>query len=131
METPTNQQRANRWVKYMGGFFVLWALAGLAVGVFPWPIASCTLAAGLFQLLFAPERIDDERVKHLKLRAIMCGYGAGFTLLVLHDFIGKFLVKETRLPALTAFEGFVIATAIALGLFHYWRWQDGRVEKSA
>jgi hypothetical protein len=129
METPTNQQRANRWVKYMGGFFVFWSLAGLAAGIFTWPVGSGMLAAGLFQLLFAPERIDDERVKQLKLQSIMWGYGAGFALIVLHDFAAKYLVKTTQLSTLTAFEGFIIATVFALTLFHYWCWQDGRIPR--
>ncbi len=130
METPTNQQRANRWVKYMGGFFVFWSLAGLAAGIFTWPVGSGMLAAGLFQLLFAPEKIDDERVKQLKLQAIMWGYGTGFALVVLYDFVGKYPANPVRLRALTAFDGFIIATAVSLVLFYYSRWQDGRVEKS-
>lgn len=114
----------------MGGFFVFWSLAGLAAGIFTWPVGSGMLAAGLFQLLFAPEKIDDERVKQLKLQAIMWGYGNGFVLVGLHDFIGKYPASLVRLRALTAFDGFILATTISLVLFHYWRWQDGRAAKS-
>lgn len=128
MKTVANQARANRWVKYMGGFFFLWALGGLAAGIFTRPVGSAMLAAGLFQLLFAPEAIDDERVKLLKLQAIRWGYGAGFSLIVLHDFLGKYMKSSMQVTELSAFDGFIMSTAISLILFHYWRWQDGRVE---
>lgn len=125
MATLTNQQRANRWVKYMGVGFIFWAAVVLAGGL-GWPVASGILAAGLFQILFTPERIDDERVRHLKWQAIRWGYALGFIVVALHNFVSQRPINLVRPATLTAFEGFIIATTVALGLFHYWRWQDGR-----
>jgi hypothetical protein len=125
METPTNQQRANRWVKYMGGGFVFWAAVVLAAGM-SWSLVSKILATGLFMLLFAPQRIDDERVRQLKLRAIMWGYGAAVMLVSLHDFLGNTPLSLLPQATFTAFDGFILANAISLALFHYWHWRDGR-----
>jgi len=122
-------QRANRWVKYMGAGFVLWAGVVLAAGM-SWSVGSMILATGLFQLLIAPERIDDERVKQLKLQAIFWGYGIGYALVALHNFASQRPLNLLPPAVLTAFDGFIIATTLALGLFHFWRWQDGRVERS-
>lgn len=130
METSINQQRANRWVKYMGGGFVVWATVVLGAGM-TWSLGSKIFAAGLFMLLFAPERIDDERVRQLKLQAIRWGYAAGLLLIMLVDFLGQRPVQLIRSPGLTAFDGFVVATAISLALFHFWRWQDGREDEDA
>jgi hypothetical protein len=125
MATPTNQQRSNRWLKYMGGGFVFWAAVVLAAGM-SWSLVSKILAAGLFMLLFAPQRIDDERVRQLKLRAVMWGYGAAVALVSLHDFLGNTPLSLLPQVTLTAFDGFILANAISLALFHYWHWQDGR-----
>lgn len=129
MATPTNQQRANRWVKYLGVGCVLWAAVVLAAGL-SWPVASVILAGGLFQILFTPEKIDDERVRHLKWQAIRWGYALGFVVVTLHNLVSQRPLSLMRPAALTAFDGFIIATAIALGLFHFWRWQDGQEEKA-
>jgi hypothetical protein len=125
METPTNHQRANRWVKYMGVGFIVWAALVLAAGM-PWSVVSKILASGLFMFLFAPERIDDERVRQLKLQAIMWGYAVGVVLISLHDFLGNTPISLIPRTALAAFDGFIIANAISLALFHFWRWRDGR-----
>lgn len=120
-------QRANRWVKYMGTGFVVWAGIVMAAGM-SWSLGSTFLATGLFQLLIAPEKIDDERVKQLKLQAIFWGYGIGYALVALHNFASQRPLSLIPPTVLTAFDGFIIATTFALGLFHYWRWQDGRAE---
>lgn len=129
MKTPDENRRANRWVKYMGIGFVLWAALILVAGL-SWSVASMILATGLFQLLVMPEKINDERVKQLKLQAIFWGYGIGYALVALHKFAGQPPLNLVSPRGLTAFDGFIISTTIALGLFHYWRWQDGRQSRT-
>jgi hypothetical protein len=128
MENLNDRRSVSRWLKCGGIFFVVCSLAGLGLGIIPWRAASGILAAGLFQLLFAPEPIEDERVKQLKARAIMCGYMAGLSLLALYEVVARARASVSVLPSLTAFDGFTMATAMALALFKYWRWQDGRAK---
>ncbi len=109
----------------MGVGFIVWAALVLAAGM-PWSVVSKILASGLFMFLFAPERIDDERVRQLKLQAIMWGYAVGVVLISLHDFLGNTPISLIPRTALAAFDGFIIANAISLALFHFWRWRDGR-----
>jgi hypothetical protein len=126
MEDSNNQQSVNRWLKYGGIFFVCLSAGGLGFGIFSWHSGSCFLAVGLFQLLFAPEHVGDERVAQLKLRAITVGYLTGLSSLVLYEFVATFRPRASALPPLKAFDGFIVATGLALALFYYWRWQDGR-----
>lgn len=84
------------------------------------------IAAALFMLWLVPERVDDERVKQLKLKAITWGYIGGFLLVVLSENVGRTMFRLKALPVFSAFDVLIVLTALALGLFHYWRWQDGR-----
>jgi len=84
------------------------------------------IAAALFMLWLVPERVDDERVKQLKLKAITWGYIGGFLLVVFCENIGRTMLRLKNIPAFSAFDVLIILTALAFGLFRYWRWQDGR-----
>lgn len=126
METSTNQERANRWVRYLGVFILLWAGLGWLMRLFPWQVVSSMIAAALFMLWLVPERVDDERVQQLKLKAITWGYIGGFLLVVISENVGRTMLRLENLPPLSAFDVLIILTALALGLFRYWRWQDGR-----
>jgi hypothetical protein len=130
METPTNQERANRWVRYFGVFILLWAWLGLTIRLFPWSLASSMITGALFMLLFVPERVDDERVKQLKLKAITWGYVGGLILVVVYENIGRFVFRIKALPVFSAFDVLIILTALALCLFRWWRWQDGRAARA-
>jgi carbon starvation protein CstA len=91
-----------------------------------WHGFSTVLAFCLTGLFFLPERIDDERVRSLKLKAVSFAFGSGFLLLAWVERFAVNLFKHT----LTVYDFIAFVTGIALGLFHYWRWQDGRAEKS-
>lgn len=126
MKTPTARQQANRLVKLMGAIYLLVAAMGyLFISAFSWSLTSWVMVAGLFMLLFAPERIDDERVRQLKLRAITWGYAGGLLGLGFYEVIGKSF-SLLNLPQLSAFDSLLMTTVVALLLFHYWRWRDGR-----
>jgi hypothetical protein len=131
MEIPKNQERANRWLRYLGTFFLFWAGLGLWIKLFTWPSASSMIAGALFMLLFVPERVNDERVKQLKLKAITWGYVGGLVLVVIYENIGRSILRVKTLPVFSAFDVLIILTALALGLFRWWRWQDGRAQALA
>lgn len=82
-------------------------------------------------LLFVPERVNDERVKQLKLKAITWGYVGGLVLVVIYENIGRSILRVKTLPVFSAFDVLIILTALALGLFRWWRWQDGRAQALA
>lgn len=92
-----------------------------------WRGFSTVLAFCLAGLFFLPEKIDDERVRSLKLKAISFAFGGGFLLLV---WVERFAVNYFK-HTLCAYDFIVFVMGIALGLFNYWRWQDGRVSKPA
>lgn len=126
MKTLSARQKANRLIKLMGAIYLLVAAMGyLFIPAYSWSLTSALMVAGLFMLLFAPERIDDERVRQLKLRAITWGYAGGLLVLCFYELIAKF-PRLRNLPQLSAFDSLLMTTVVALVLFRYWRWRDGR-----
>lgn len=131
MKTPTNQERANRWARLFGVCLLLWAGVSLLIGLLPWALVSSMLTGALFMLLFIPERVEDERVRQLKLKAITWGYVGGLILVVACENIGRVMLRLENLPVFSAFDVLIILTALALVLFRFWRWQDGRAEPAS
>lgn len=127
MKTLTDRQKANRLVKFTGVGFVL--LAGLNYFLlgFGWAIAAGTMTAGLFMLFFTPERIEDERVRQLKFKAIAWGFAGGLLGVVFYE-LAKILLRASELPVLSAYDSLLLVTALALGLFHCLCWWDRRAE---
>jgi apolipoprotein N-acyltransferase len=86
-----------------------------------WRGAAFMSSMCLALLFFLPERTDDERVGSLKLKALSIGFMGGLALT---------FWRESRSPWLgmpvTSYDFMCVALAVALGLFHYWRWRDGR-----
>jgi hypothetical protein len=87
-----------------------------------WTAVSAMIALSLAMILFSRERINDERVVQLKLRAISYGLFGGLLAAAVFDY------RFTRLH-LSIFDGLIIVLVVALVLFNYWRWQDGQAEK--
>lgn len=92
------------------------------------------LSLGLTLYFFSRERVEDERVRELKMKALFTAISASFGLmLVTHLNYLDFLAAEraSRGPSiLSAPEFLAIMLLLATGLFHYWRWQDGRAVRT-
>lgn len=109
-------------------------LLGIPFGVtaldnkFPWSVFA---SAGLIMIFFSPERINDERVQLLKMKAIYTAMsaGLGLTFIVYSILFSAFPDLRTQPLALhntiSAYEFLAGILLLSLGLFHYWRWQDG------
>lgn len=93
-----------------------------------WPALSIGFAGALLLLYFTPERIEDERVEHLKLKAVQGGFGCSFSVALLLTWLGRRPGGGVSVPVYlpSAFDLIIVAMLIALGLFYYWRWQDAR-----
>jgi hypothetical protein len=92
-------------------------------------LLAVTASLGLMMIFFAKERIDDERVQQLKLRAMFTAMSSGFVVaLAAHHYLHVFIQGDlTAMPPVMTAWGFLAGILlIALGLFHYWRWQDVR-----
>lgn len=91
-----------------------------------WPACSLVIAACLLVTFLGREKIEDERVEHLKLKAIKAAFAASFILVFLYTWLIATIRQEGwRNQFLSAFDLIILVMLIALGLFHYWRWQDG------
>lgn len=77
-------------------------------------------------LPFFRERFHDERVDHLRLNAIGYRLATGLFTASLFNLGWKILMITSLRLTLSAFEVLILILVIALSLFHYWRWQDGR-----
>ena len=88
--------------------------------------ASAYLTGGLAIYLLSNEAVNDERVDHLKLKAIRFGFGWGLVVTVWMNVLSKMIRTFTAMPVLSAFDALNLILLIALVMFHYWRWQDGR-----
>jgi hypothetical protein len=95
-----------------------------------WLATSASLALALAILLFSRERIQDERVEQLKLKAISYGLFSGlFVAAFLHT--GQRVMKRSTVPLpLSVFDTVIIMLVVALALFHFWRWRDGRAAQA-
>ena len=108
-----------------------------AAGVFfvpnaTWSGASAMVAVCLLTAFLSRERIEDERVEHLKLKAIRVALVFSALVVFLQAWAVKVLSRDrAALYYLSAFDLLILAMVVALSLFHYWRWQDGRAEGMA
>lgn len=122
----------------IGGLIVL--LLGLIAMIvkFDRMVLSAAANLGLVMIFFAKEPFDDERVQQLKLKALFHAIWAaiGFNFSVTFSYV----IRQVW-PALgsappvfgsgiSAWELLSIVLLVALGFFHFWRWQDGRTEKA-
>ena len=94
----------------------------------PWPAASASIALALALIFFTREPNHDERVEQLKLKAISVGFGVGLIVMTIFSLLGKIPLGITHLPALSGIDSMILVLLIALGLFYYWRWRDGRAD---
>jgi hypothetical protein len=86
---------------------------------------------GLMYLFFSKERIEDERVQMLKLRALCVAFFNAWAITGIVRF-GVYLQDRSVPPqTMSAYDVLFVTLIIALGLFHYWRWQDGRAGNAA
>jgi hypothetical protein len=114
----------------IGGIIIL--LAGIPFGWFASDriLTASILSMGLMLVFFSRERIEDERVRQLKMKAMFTAMSSSFGVMMLtyFDYL-DFMVKENARRGsgiLTAPEFMAVMMAIAVASFHYWRWQDGR-----
>ena len=94
---------------------------------FRWSGAAVLIATCLMVAFFSREKAQDERVEQLKLKALRLALPVSAFAVFGHAVLLK-LTSGNRpgLRYLSAFDLLIIAMVIALALFHYWRWQDGR-----
>ena len=85
-----------------------------------WRGFAFVLAVSLSALFFIRERIDDERVHSLKLKALSIGFGSGLAFTLWWDWKNNGLIRP-----ITAYDFICITVVTALVLFHFWRWRDG------
>ena len=92
--------------------------------------ADLAYVMGLIYLFFSKEQVEDERVQHLKLKAICVAFFNGWAITGVVRFM-VYLQDRSKPPAtMSAYDAMFLTLVIALGLFHYWRWQDGRSLKN-
>lgn len=94
--------------------------------------SSYFVAAGMLMIFFSPERINDERVQQLKMKALFTAMGAGLGLtffaysLMVSLFRGLGPSPQTLHHAVSAWDFLAGILVFSLGLFHYWRWRDAQ-----
>lgn len=96
-----------------------------------WSACSLMIAACLLVTFLGREKIEDERVEHLKLKAIKAAFAASFAIVFIYTWLIATVRREGwRNQFLSAYDLIIMVMLIALGLFHYWRWQDGRAVRA-
>lgn len=81
----------------------------------------CVLA--MLVIFFWKERPEDERVRELKLKALMTAFAFGYVAIA----AVKLSLKHSRLAGgMSAYDFMFVTLVMAFGLFHGWRWEDGR-----
>ena len=111
---------------------VLAPLLHVAIPGSTWIRTSAAVAGGLMMIFFSRERIHDERVQDLKLKALSAAFSVSFTLTLI---VNWFLNRDFHLDrdfdgttgvwrSISAFDLIVLTMVVALALFHYWRYRD-------
>jgi hypothetical protein len=111
---------------------VLAPVLHVAVPGSTWIRTSAAVAGGLMMIFFSRERIHDERVQDLKLKALSGAFSVSFTLtLIVNWFLnrdfhpGRDFDGATGVwRSISAFDLIVLTMVVALALFHYWRFRD-------
>lgn len=80
----------------------------------------------LQNLVFFPEKIQDERVKQLKLLALQVGFVVGFFVTVAYRIALLFLRRPDLPRSISAYDFMFVTLLTAFALFHFWRYRDGR-----
>lgn len=117
------------------GLLVVFVLAPVLHYVIPgafWSRTSAAIAAGLMIIFFSKEPINDERVQDLKLKAVNAAFSVSFALTLIANWLLNRQFDITRdfngatevWRSISAFDLIIVTMVIALGLFHYWRFQD-------
>jgi len=95
------------------------------------------IAAGLLMIFFSKERIDDERIQQLKMKALFTTMSAGLGLTFLAYVVLRSINRDLA-PAphdlhrlVSAWDFLAGVLGLSLILFHYWRWQDARPASAA
>ena len=113
----------------IGGLVALLLVVPLAIFSADHNLLFVAASSGLMMIFFSRERIDDERVQQLKMKALFASMSVGIAV----GMMGKHYLNvirrgtlNTMAPELTAWEFLSGTLLVALALFHYWRWQDAR-----
>ncbi len=93
--------------------------------------ADMAYVMGLIYMFFSKEQTEDERVQLLKLKAICVAFFNGWAVTGIVRFIVYLQDRSVPPRTMSAYDAMFVTLVIALGLFHYWRWQDGREDKGA
>lgn len=88
--------------------------------------ASGAYVLGLLLLFFLPDKIEDERVQSLKLKALTSAFFGGWGLVGVIRFALYLGAKPALPPTISAYDAMFMMLVIAHVLFHFWRFQDGR-----
>lgn len=120
--------------KRLGALLVLAGAPALHLAIpgASWIRTSAAVAAGLMLIFFSQERINDERVQDLKLKAISAAFSVSFALtLIVNWFLNRdfdprrdFAGTAGALRSISAFDLIVLTMVVAIALFHFWRFQD-------
>lgn len=124
-KTPPKKE-TTKFVKYFALLYLLLAIIDFYIRGLSWSLASGAIVGGLMMMLFSPEKIEDERVQHLKLKAISYGCCWGAVASMLYGSFAERVLGLERVPVLAANDALIFIMTVAIGCFHYWRWQDGR-----
>jgi uncharacterized membrane protein len=97
-----------------------------------WIRTSAALAGGLMMIFFSRERVHDERVQDLKLKAISAAFSVSFTLtLIINWWLNRdwdptrdFDGRAAAWRSISALDLIIVTMVVALALFHYWRVRD-------
>jgi FtsH-binding integral membrane protein len=113
----------------IGGVIAI--ILGGAVGIiaFDRDLVTVTTCLGLQLIFFAKERVNDERVQQLKMKAMFLAMSVGMAVMLVANHYFFVILRRTldsMPPRISAWEAIAGIMLIALGLYHYWRWQDGR-----
>ena len=93
--------------------------------------ADMAYVMGMIALFFSKEPVEDERVRLLKLKAICVAFFHAWALTGIVRFAVYLQDRSVTPRTMSAYDSMFVTLVIALGLFHYWRWQDGREKPSA
>jgi hypothetical protein len=135
MNKPIVNLFYNYRLRFVGFLCIAWGMVSFYIkysraAIWDFNLLSALFSWGLCFIFFAKEKHDDERIHHLKFRALTFGLPMGLfiTHLINYIFLSQAEPDSGKLvESISAYQMFAIVMVVALAAFHYFKHKEERI----
>ena len=125
----------NYRLRFVGFLCIAWGVVSFYLkhsqaAIWDFNLLFALFSWGLCFIFFAKEKHDDERIHHLKFRALTFGLPIGLfiTHLINYIFLGREEPDSGKfVESISAYKMFAIVMVVSLATFHYFKYKEEKV----